>query len=263
MTVPSLGGASAYDVPDCSNPHRPGCATRPLMAVSTPGAANRGSFLPTDCSAGTTGCVRNPLASPNYPGSDAAAERPNRITYELTTPNGVAHEGNALAFADIDNDGDLDLFVASGGCSGVYDGPLGHPSSPPYSNQLFLNVRGKLVEATFPQSSWWQGGDRRSTAAAFADYDGDGAPRAWPPLELWVSLTVRGPWASSNLLTRPRWLRPASSCQVTSISPSGATKTSMSFVSARALGPRPSRLWLTGACATHEQIATMGMGPSR
>jgi hypothetical protein len=96
---------------------------------------------------------------------------------EITERSGVSVVGNArsAAFADIDGDGDLDLFVC---VTGDYYGQM---PDPPYDakdgrpNRLYLNDgHGHFTDAT---AAWGLGGETRwSLSSLFADYDDDGRP---------------------------------------------------------------------------------------
>ena len=121
----SASSAAAYGAPDCTDANLVGCVARPLTTGLTAGAANRGAALPPDCTATTRrppGCVRLPLASPDYPGSDAAEERTNRITYEQTTPTStLTVDGTAITSADVDDDGDVRYRLIQVGMSNTPD----------------------------------------------------------------------------------------------------------------------------------------------
>ncbi len=96
---------------------------------------------------------------------------------EITGSSGISIIGNArsAAFADVDGDGDLDLFVC---VTGDYYSQM---PDPPYDandgrpNRLFVNDgHGHFTDAT---AAW--GLDKRtrwSLSSLFADYDGDGRP---------------------------------------------------------------------------------------
>ena len=96
---------------------------------------------------------------------------------EITARSGIAVAGNArsAAFADVDGDGDLDLFVC---VTGDYYGQM---PDPPFDandgrpNRLFVNDgHGRFTDATeawgLAKTSRW------SLSSLFADYDGDGRP---------------------------------------------------------------------------------------
>ena len=93
---------------------------------------------------------------------------------EVTASSGISVPGNArsAAFADVDGDGDLDLFVC---VTGDYYAQM---PDPPYDardgrpNRLYLNDgRGRFIDAT---KAWGIEGSQWSLSSLFADYDGDG-----------------------------------------------------------------------------------------
>ncbi|HKD11626.1 MAG TPA: VCBS repeat-containing protein, partial [Thermoanaerobaculia bacterium] len=94
---------------------------------------------------------------------------------EITRQSGIALTGNmrSAAFADVDGDGDLDLFVCVTGDyysqmpDPAFDAKDGRP------NHLYLNDgRGHFTDAT---AAWGLAGETRwSLSCLFADYDGDG-----------------------------------------------------------------------------------------
>jgi enediyne biosynthesis protein E4 len=96
---------------------------------------------------------------------------------EITATSGISVAGNArsAAFADVDGDGDLDLFVC---VTGDYYNQM---PDPPYDandgrpNRLYLNDgHGHFTDAT---AAWGlAGANRWSLSSLFADYDGDGRP---------------------------------------------------------------------------------------
>ncbi len=74
--------------------------------------------------------------------------------------------GRGISWADYDNDGDLDMYVANGGP------PDEGPKDPPVndSNALFRNDGGAFVEVTPPQLLLQD----NSRSVTWADYDNDG-----------------------------------------------------------------------------------------
>ncbi|MGH9367148.1 MAG: CRTAC1 family protein [Thermoanaerobaculia bacterium] len=93
---------------------------------------------------------------------------------EITKRSGIAISGNtrSASFADVDGDGDLDLFVCA---TGDYYRQM---PDPPYDandgreNRFYVNDgHGRFADAT---AAWRLGGATRwSLSALFADYDGD------------------------------------------------------------------------------------------
>ena len=96
---------------------------------------------------------------------------------EITERSGISVAGNArsAAFADVDGDGDLDLFVC---ITGDYYGQM---PDPPFDandgrpNRLYINDgHGRFTDAT---AAWGLAKTSRwSLSSLFADYDGDGRP---------------------------------------------------------------------------------------
>jgi hypothetical protein len=103
--------------------------------------------------------------------------RGNGTFEEITASSGISVVGNArsAAFADVDGDGDLDLFVC---VTGDYYGQM---PDPPYDandgrpNRLYLNDgHGHFTDAT---AAWGLDKTTRwSLSSLFADYDDDGRP---------------------------------------------------------------------------------------
>ena len=96
---------------------------------------------------------------------------------EITERSGISVAGNtrSAAFADVDGDGDLDLFVC---VTGDYYGQM---PDPPFDandgkpNRLYINDgHGRFTDAT---AAWGLAKTSRwSLSSLFADYDGDGRP---------------------------------------------------------------------------------------
>ena len=103
--------------------------------------------------------------------------RGNGTFEEITASSGISVIGNArsAAFADVDGDGDLDLFVC---VTGDYYGQM---PDPPYDandgkpNRLYVNDgHGHFTDAT---AAWGlEKTTRWSLSSLFADYDDDGRP---------------------------------------------------------------------------------------
>lgn len=94
-------------------------------------------------------------------------------TAGLAAPS-VGFTGFGTAFADFDHDGELDLFVANGRVGRtaaplVADDPYAEP------NQLFRGLGGGRFEEVLPRGGTREPLIDNSRAAAFGDYDGDGA----------------------------------------------------------------------------------------
>ncbi len=96
---------------------------------------------------------------------------------EITRESGISLSGNmrSAAFADLDGDGDLDLFVC---VTGDYYRQMPEPpfdANDGRENRLYLNDgRGHFTDAT---AAWGLAGVTRwSLSCLFADFDGDGRP---------------------------------------------------------------------------------------
>ncbi len=96
---------------------------------------------------------------------------------ETTVSSGISVTGNArsAAFADVDGDGDLDLFVCA---TGDYYNKMPDPpydANDGFPNHLYINDgHGRFTDAS---DAWGIGKTTRwSLSSIFADYDGDGRP---------------------------------------------------------------------------------------
>ncbi len=126
----------------------------------------------------------------------AAAQRPYR------GDDGRPSTGWHAEFADVDNDGDLDLFIAKGNVDQMPSNAMRDP------NNLLI----RQADGTFAERGAAAGidDDVRSRGAALADFDGDGrldlvvsARRA--PLKVWRNVTEdAGRW----LAVEPRMAGP-------------------------------------------------------
>jgi hypothetical protein len=85
--------------------------------------------------------------------------------FSITTLLGSSKPTQGASWGDIDNDGDLDLYLANGGTDGT-------PSSPT-TNNLFRNDGGTLTEITSGVGPLITDSDF-SYAPAFGDFDNDG-----------------------------------------------------------------------------------------
>lgn len=146
----------------------------------------------------------------SYEAESPAAALAASAVLSLPVFGGVAYEAisgdtssvGALATADIDSDGDLDLFVGGRLVPAAY--PL------PATSRLFLNEGGVFVPDVANRSVLESIG--LVSAATFADIDGDGDPdlllaREWAPLELLrndggVFLSVGSAWGLAELHSR-------------------------------------------------------------
>lgn len=115
----------------------------------------------------------------------AAAQRPH------TGDDGRPSTGWHAEFADVDNDGRLDLFIAKGNVDQMPSNAMRDPD----------NLLMQQPDGTFEEAGAAAGiaDPARSRGAALADFDGDGrldlvvsARRA--PLKLWQNVTPAGAW---------------------------------------------------------------------
>ncbi len=119
---------------------------------------------------------RTPAEAAAVPSVLRVSPRSGRVT--TVVPEDIASVG-PLAVADVDGDGDLDLFVGARVAPGTY------PS--PQSSRLFRNERGRFVLDVLNSSLFHSVG--LISAAVFSDVNGDG----WPDLILapeWGSLKL-------------------------------------------------------------------------
>ncbi len=95
------------------------------------------------------------------------------------------------AWGDVDNDGDLDLFLAQWGMAMPF--VAGLPGKPRMNSTLFLNQGGHFVDRTAEMGLAAVVDDAYYVGATFGDYDGDG------DADLFLSSPVRG---ASRLLNQ-------------------------------------------------------------
>jgi len=100
------------------------------------------------------------------------------LFYDVTSRFGLASAsmnatGFGLGFADFDQDGDLDLFVANGRVAN--EEPWEDPNDPyAQANQVFEQVRPLVFEERLPRGGTEPALVATSRGAAFGDVDGDG-----------------------------------------------------------------------------------------
>jgi hypothetical protein len=105
-------------------------------------------------------------------------------------PAGTIAASWFAAWGDIDNDGDLDLFVSSW----AFRIPLvkGLVEKPRLDSKLFVNDRGRFRDATAEYGLADLVADRQFIGTAFGDYNGDG----------WPDLFLSGPIPGTSVLLR-------------------------------------------------------------
>lgn len=101
--------------------------------------------------------------------------------------------GWSCGFADFDNDGQLDIFIACGGLE----------MNQPQPNRVLQNVDGKFTDVSAQAGSDF-GVPRLHRGAAFADFDNDGridvaVTSINGPIELWINRTAAQHWLQLKL----------------------------------------------------------------
>jgi hypothetical protein len=101
--------------------------------------------------------------------------------------------GWACGLVDLDNDGWLDMFVASGGLD----------TDEPQANRIFRNQKGRFTDVSATAGSDFSIA-RLHRGAAFADFDNDGrmdvaVTSLNAPLELWMNRSPERHWLQLKL----------------------------------------------------------------
>ncbi|HEX6861549.1 MAG TPA: VCBS repeat-containing protein, partial [Thermoanaerobaculia bacterium] len=105
-------------------------------------------------------------------------------------PEGTLTTTWISTWGDVDDDGDLDLFVSSWAFKVPF--VAGLPARPRLDSQLFLNEEGRFRDVTQEWGLADRVRDRHLIGAAFGDYDGDG----------WADLYLTGPLPGTSALLR-------------------------------------------------------------
>ena len=103
-------------------------------------------------------------------------------------PAGAVAASWFATWGDVDNDGDLDLFVSSWAFRVPFVSGL--VEKPRIDSKLFINDHGHFRDATAEYGLAELVRDRQFIGAAFGDYDGDG----------WIDLYIAGPIPATNAL---------------------------------------------------------------